>query len=208
MTGKAWVYDLYHNRERLIMDLSLNVGDTFIIYPNSIVYDTIAIVDLVYLENSLKKVRLNVNLYFPSDKLTFIEGVGTNVGVDYQVNGCFMGFGWGDIYLLCSYKDSSLFYKNNFIDTCYSAWYGINETNKKPRIKIFPNPVQHELNLVFSEPFEGYIIVYNVLGSVEEQIYLKNSLSYKMGTDTVNKGVYFIHVLNNGVSVTKKIIKY
>ena len=51
--GKAWFYDTNNNTEYLVMDLGLNLGDTFNIYD----YFNIAnsfIVDSVYYESSKK----------------------------------------------------------------------------------------------------------------------------------------------------------
>jgi len=204
LQGKAWVYDLYHNDERLIMDLSLNVGDTFRIYPNSTHYDTIAIVDSVYLENSLKKVRLNVNTIYPgNDKLTFIEGVGTNVGIDYQVNNYFLD-NFGCTYMLCSYKNNQLFYKNSYVDTCYIEWDGIAENKAiMNRINVFPNPTNDILNIQLSLFSKGTIVIYNSIGQIAKAINIdKNNLS--LDISSWNKGIYFIRLFdgkgNNSIS--------
>jgi len=188
----------------LIMDLSLNVGDTFRIYPNSTHYDTIAIVDSVYLENSLKKVRLNVNTIYPgNDKLTFIEGVGTNVGIDYQVNNYFLD-NFGCTYMLCSYKNNQLFYKNSYVDTCYIEWDGIAENKAiMNRINVFPNPTNDILNIQLSLFSKGTIVIYNSIGQIAKAINIdKNNLS--LDISSWNKGIYFIRLFdgkgNNSIS--------
>lgn len=222
LNGKLWLYNSEDEKEYLSMDLNLNIGDTFKINPKAFHYnppsppetDSIAIVDSVFFKNGRKMIRINIHNFLPAnqEKLTFIEGVGPNFGVFYQA-GRSVAIYDQPRQLLCAKKDSVYVYKNKinlstWPDTCLYVQVGINEFNKNAQIEIFPNPVKEELNLIFPEPFEGYIIVYNVLGSVEEQIYLKNILNYKMETSTLNKNVYFIRVLNKDVSVTKKIIKY
>ena len=189
MTGKAWVYDFYHSNERLIMDLSLNVGDTFRIYPNSLMFDTIVIADSVYLENSLKKVRFNINFQFVNnEKFTFIEGIGTNIGVDYQINPYFLN-GLGNTYLLCSYKDSSLSYKNNYLDTCYIVSVGIKEEIIENGINIFPNPISNISTITLNNTDSKFIKfeVYNLLGERVNFIAIEGATETSI---TINRNDY------------------
>ncbi len=209
-TGKVWGYEFYHNQERLIMDLSLNVGDTFKIYPNNLIYyDTIAIVDSVYTENGLKKIRLNLNSGFNYDeKLTFIEGIGTNFGIDYQVNFYALGGGWGqsDIYLLCSYKDGFLTYKNTFLDTCYLVWINIDEKANQQNIKVYPNPVKDVLNIEANNFSNKNIIIYNSLGQIVLSADFTNNL--RLNLNSFKKGIYLVKIFTNHNCITKKVIKY
>jgi len=196
ITGKAWAYELSHSDERLIMDLSLNVGDTFRIYPNSIYYDTIVIVDSIYYENSLKKVRLNINTYFPgNEKLTFIEGVGTNIGIDYQVNSYFFD-NMGSIYLLCSYKNSVLEYLNMFTDSCSFNGVGLNEIISKNRISIFPNPTADFINVSLPFHIIGKIVIYDSFGRIiiTSSVNGYNS-NFKFDVGHWSNGLYFIQFI-------------
>ena len=215
LDGKLWLYDSEEGKEYLSMNLNLNIGDTFRLNPDAFYSaDSIAIVDSVYYENAIKKIRINYKNILPAneEKLTFIEGIGPNFGVFFQAS---IYFGYNPPrQLLCVSKDGIYVYKNkinssgSWTDTCNYFVVGIIEKNKKIKIEISPNPMQEELNFTFSETFEGNITIYNVLGGVEEKKYLKNILNYKMELGTLKKGIYFIQITNNNLLITKKIIKY
>jgi len=195
--GTAWVIDLADNQERLIMDLSLNIGDTFRIYPNAIYYDTIAIVDSVYFENSLKKVRLNlISGVNSSERLTFIEGVGSNFGIDYQINPFAFGGGviGGDIYLLCSYKDGILTYKNLFIDTCYWVSADIDEISNTNKIKVYPNPTKDFLNIQTYDFVEKTIIIYNSIGQMVQSLDFMNHIC--LNISSLEDGLYLVNIID------------
>ena len=89
--GKAWFAGVVETiegsdtLEYLIMDLSLEVGDVFVIYEFGGL-ENFAAVDSVYFENGLKHVRTNYQFWSNDDPLTFIEGVGTNYGIAYMHN--------------------------------------------------------------------------------------------------------------------------
>lgn len=198
LTGKAWVYDLYHNDERMIMDLSLNLGDTFNIYPNSPYYDTIIMVDSVYFENNLKKIRLNVYTSFSNnEKLTFIEGIGTNVGIDYQVNSYFFEY-MGSIHLLCSYKDNLLEFFNTLFDTCSINYVGYKELCSVNYIDISPNPTTNFINISLPFTYHGIICIYDLYG--RRIIYLNvddciNNLKFDVSQWA--SGLYVIQFIDN-----------
>ncbi len=202
-TGKVWGYEFYNNQERLIMDLSLNVGDTFRIYPNCIYYDTIAIVDSVYYENSLKKVRLNIFIdigYY--EKLTFIEGLGTNFGIDYQINPNAFDF-LSNVFLLCSYKDGFLTYKNTFYDTCYLVWLNIDKKTNLQNIKVYPNPAKDVLNIQANDFSNKNVIIYNSLGQIVQSVDFTNDI--RLNLNSFKNGIYLLKILDNKTNLISNI---
>ena len=139
--GKAWCLRRETGGEEfLIMDLSLEVGDTFAIsdghhYPGGYFYP---VVDSVYYYEGRKYVRLD---FLSDEKLQMIEGVGTNIGTFYQP----FDFAPISYYTLCQTKDGdTLSYVNNssiYLGRCDVSAVGLNERKKpKYQLNIFPNP--------------------------------------------------------------------
>ena len=85
--GKAWFFSSTDTTERLIMDLSLNVGDSFRIVHSWSGLDDFFLVDSVWVSGAKKHVRLDYYEGFGhsgEESLTFIEGVGTTKGIGYH----------------------------------------------------------------------------------------------------------------------------
>jgi len=80
LSAKAWFYGRNDAKERLIMDLDLNVGDTFDISSQFFYYtgEDLAIVDSVTTWNGRKVITFSGNFGggFISQRLKFIEGLG------------------------------------------------------------------------------------------------------------------------------------
>jgi hypothetical protein len=139
ITGKAWYFSSVDTTQRLIMDLSLQLADSFMV--NNSYY----LVDSIYYVSGSKHIRLNyIFQFFPtsqsiSEKFLMIEGVGTNLGVKYQDMGLF----GGAPYLLCQYKDLNFNYGNanpSYANTCMVITAQTEVTEQSVNFEIFPNP--------------------------------------------------------------------
>lgn len=151
--------------ERLLMDLSLNVGDTFYVGGVWLATSGYYEVDSVYVKNQRKHVRLNLPLYFADDeKLTFIEGIGPNTGISYldteSIN--------ITPYLLCYWRDGMQEFSNLYHDGKCSIFSFTNIDSSKHRASFFnisPNPVtQNHFEITFDEPFKGNIVLVDIRG--------------------------------------------
>lgn len=119
-TGKLWYKNLY-NAERLLVDMSLSVGDTFEVLQNY--WST---VEDVYYRDGRKTIQFELYSNMWKENLLFIEGVGRNIG-----------FFNGDelFYASCKYDNDQLVYVNQntslFIG-CFLDPTNVNEriTNK------------------------------------------------------------------------------
>jgi hypothetical protein len=143
-SGKAWYYSVFSNAEKMIMDLSLQLGDTFMIYEP---WDSIpAIVDSVYFTSSGKHIRFDITVIWNDTiKFEFIEGVGPNAGITYQGE----TFGWNTVsnMLLCKYTDSVQVFSNTlFNGICDIDLIGIKE-HENTLFNIFPNPIRQNESL-------------------------------------------------------------
>ncbi|MDD4374374.1 MAG: hypothetical protein PHG67_10690 [Bacteroidales bacterium] len=96
-TGKLWYKNTYNN-ERLLVDMSLTVGDTFEVFTNE--WSTVE--DVYYLDGR-KIIQFDLYSNLWKENLLFIEGVGRNIGLWY-----------GDYlnYTSCKYDNDQLVYVN------------------------------------------------------------------------------------------------
>ena len=78
------------------------------------------------------------------------------------------------------------------------------DNNSQNSFSIYPNPVDNEL-YIRSEG-TGYVEILNFVGQIiyKQQITEKN---FKINTENISSGVYFIRMKNNSSEITKKFIK-
>lgn len=82
--------------------------------------------------------------------------------------------------------------------------YTVNEVSE---IKIYPNPVQNQLNIQFSQPITAQVIIHNQLGQKVQQHELKNVSEYIFETTKLTTGIYFISVVSINQIINQKFIK-
>jgi hypothetical protein len=87
-------------------------------------------------------------------------------------------------------------------------------TNEKNEIKIFPNPSNQYLNIVFelSKPAEVSLIIYNLNGQIirriDDQSHRFGKLQYSFDGRQLHNGLYICRILINDEIFTKKIVIY
>jgi len=195
INGKAWFMGAIETTNGLdtlefpIMDLSLNVNDTFIVY-GSYGDSTITAVDSVYALSGNKYVRTNYVLQGGNQKLTFIEGVGTNYGLNYM----------HDNYNLCpcliSYdKDNSQLYLDS---QCIPISDTDEEIGKKDNVLIYPHPISESGRLKFKNLSndESKLIIFSSLGQTIYTLQTNND-QFEIANKLKLNGIYF-YVLMTG----------
>jgi hypothetical protein len=199
---------LYGSEEYLISDLNLQEGDEFLLPEiwRYLIFFGSATVDSVYIENGLKHIRFNRTFPQPGkvgsteQPLTFIEGVGSNVGF-------FSLSGWQTVNC---FQNQSLFYKNEttFCPCGYQGFGGdAIETVFSDRdysLKQKEDGVE-----IHSSVENVQIFLYNING----QLYYKRNFpagkELFVPTATFPKGVYIMKILNrktNQTSIHKIIL--
>ncbi|MFA7687568.1 MAG: YCF48-related protein [Moheibacter sp.] len=80
-----------------------------------------------------------------------------------------------------------------------------NEQERNNEIKVYPNPVSNELNIIFEKPIKANITLTDITG---KQIYSKSfhENQVKINTSAFPKGTYILSVKTETKNVTKKII--
>lgn len=207
--GKAWFYDTYNNSEYLVMDLTLNLGDTFNIYNSSNVANPF-LVDSIYYASNKKHVRLNAwtNMCSLEEPITFIEGSGTTASFSYQreLNGNSVASS-----MLCHHKNGIKVAGNIlFGDSCsFDCSIGIAEFNSNKNIvNIFPNPTIDELTIETNNIFSNnpILTIYNAFGERIISQKLINVLT-TINTSNLYNGVYFLVVSDNISKKHQRFIK-
>lgn len=190
-SGKVWFNGLgifgQGIREFLVIDLSLNLNDTFIVYNTAMVDSTFAVIDSIYWIGIKKYVRTNFSVQ-EGKKLTFIEGIGTNYGLHYM----------NDPYNLCpclnSYKkDNTLFYTS----ACSSV--GINENFVSANsINIYPHPILNKSRFEFENPNKerGRLVMMNALGQIIKT-YVTTGNHFDIQNDNNWNGIFYYNLLIN-----------
>lgn len=138
LAGKAWFWGLEDSTEYLIMDLSLRKGDS--IFVKMVYGKKYAHVVNVEIENGRKTITTDYHFGggFISEYLKFIEGVGPNATVLYQVD---RGMNFQGGFLVCkAFHDNNLIYAWDSISFgCGALWDNVN-FQTPDQVKIFPNP--------------------------------------------------------------------
>ena len=116
--SKLYIYEVDSQKEYLILDMNLKVGDTFTVSEiwEYILYYRTMVVDSVYIKDGLKHIRFDLYCAPPGyfGYMTFIEGVGPNIGIlpnfhsFPQIINCF--------------QNQSFYYKNEDISLPCGYW--------------------------------------------------------------------------------------
>ena len=160
-SGKAWFMSTMETilgmdtLEFLVMDLSLNIGDTFMIHKpwNDVIT---SIIDSVYFISGVKHVQTDYHFWGSSQPLTFIEGIGTNYGLSYM----------HDSFNMCRClisinKDFDEVYSNN---NCFPPMVGNEHLMEDFKTSIFPNPVSTYLTVESNLKSVQDYAIYSILG--------------------------------------------
>jgi hypothetical protein len=222
ITGKVWHKNLFFYSsafpdlddtiEILAFDFSLMKGDTMDLryitggthqYPYPLNQ-----VDSVYYVNGLKHIQFRaIPSHAPNERITFIEGVGGNLGVIWKIYRTYMQ----RQYLLCSYKDGV---KTSYVNKKYNGNcnpHNLNGSGENvdllDQISIYPNPAQEKL---FIKTAAGTNVkacqILNVFGKViaAPEIQTDNAIDIA----ALSAGIYVLQLhFSNGKVNRQKFVK-
>lgn len=206
--GKVWLYTAVDTIERLVMNLGLNIGDTFQVKGRNDNLNFVA--DSVYYVDNLKHIRLTGEHTFCQkigERFTFIEGTGTSAGLFYPNR-------WSkedsiNTYLLCHDKDKIKAYDNNYLSgKCLIL--SVNEEVKSfSNLKIYPNPINNVGIISFENKERSKVTfaIYDVAGKCLYQSQCSEG-HLQFQTDILQKGIFFYTLQSqDGKSASGKLIK-
>lgn len=178
-TKKVFIKE-FDNEEYLLYDFDLNLNDTFQI--EGICTLVVTGIDSITLNNGEVRKRLQLNIKdYPDWGMQFwIEGIGSNYGMISHFGFC--SFDYSDGFL-CFYKDDELLFPEA-PPSCFIT--PVNEVTDN-KIKIFPNPVSHELTI---ESTDYNLTKYTLISLIGKTV--------QTGTLLGNKNRIYLGNLENG----------
>lgn len=193
--------------ERLMFDMSYNVGDTIIdeYYNQPVAF--VSSVDSITLFGYKRK---RINLRIPSggggstSGESWIDGIGSTMGPDgYQYNLS----DWGRV-LMCYHNNDSLQYIDTNYNTCYWTLSLDNPLENGTALTIFPNPTKNKLNILTNirEIGEYKCTVQNTNGHTCLEFDCREK--FTLDVSALESGVYFLVVeISNGQMFRKRFLK-
>ncbi len=211
ISGKLWYVPVPvpppftpRDEEILIMDLTLDVGDTFEFYEG-----ISGTVDSVYFSDDGRKIiRFEKIINFSSptnywnENVRFIEGVGPNISV--------LWYDFDNHYVTCKYDNGELVYvnTNSLFDGCLPLASGLSmELRNSCIVRLYPNPARDVLHVDIDHSLlpTSEITIYNISGVALKQINLQGH-NHAISLSSLNKGLYFISIKNGPHRLRHKIL--
>lgn len=194
-SGKLYWYLPNFNKEQLLCDMSLMVGDTF--SYSDMWGNHQAVVDRISYENASKVIHFG-DTYSIYHGLIFYEGVFPTY-IPFT-------FG-GDSYLLCEYKDGEHVFINPQNDTCYIEGLSIQEQGWN-QIQVYPTIVQtmEKIHIETSEAISD-VALFDLYGREIPIVYTQeSSCHWAITIPNCVSGVYLIKASTKKRNSYEKII--
>lgn len=194
-TGKVWYRYLYNNNspipdtlEKLVVDMSLQVGDSFLFNPwlNHYIH-----VDSVYYDAYNRK-----TVKFDWPRITFIEGVTSTLGLFYKDSLLSQTIQPHD--LICVIKDSLRTYTSEWSKMYNNGdcipWVSINDISTNQPIPIYPNPNNGLFTIDLPSAKQAEMIISDISGRVILKEKVTDKRKYRIDIRNQPKGIYLLQL--------------
>jgi hypothetical protein len=197
--GASFWYYLEADTDYLIMDLSLETGDSITLLKISDGFMKYYVSSIDYFDSMKHVVLMLMDDYNGYSKLEFVEGAGCSnlfamIPVDHTEN-----------IFLCCLKDGELVFHNPRVagNDCYMPYRGEIEDGGTPEpINIYPNPCFDWLKI------DGESLQSATLLNVKGEVLAQYSASHnQIDMSGLPAGIYFIRIVHNNTVSCKHIIK-
>jgi hypothetical protein len=194
---KVWWFFPGTQRDTILYDFNLNVGDTItaaLEYWAAGTSFIVSSIDSILINGNYRK-RFN---YFPQGMQTcfasMVEGIGGLHGLKFIPSNCFEYFP----YLTRFVQDSQVLYTDSFFTSlCYDFVASVNENIEESHEKFSPNPFHLATTLELNGKLENVVlIVYDSFGQQVKRQKI-NSQSTTINRDRLNAGIYFYQITND-----------
>ena len=206
--GTLWAYsngNFFGVDSILLMDASLNVGDTLKLLPMWWSGEVSFVCDSVFQKDGRQYQRFqDIRNSYVHDQFYVIEGIGntkimgTTVGDHYQM-----------LLTLCVSNSDSMLYVNDVYDTCFMSNASVNKwISDHNLLNVFPNPASDEVNVELESANGQYsLVIRDVLGrEVHRGMMHGNNNEVAKATLSVRAlppGLYTVEVLGHKRYVRK-----
>lgn len=209
MTGELWMKQR-NEEDKLLMTLSLDVGDSFVTYRfgrPDITYHVVAVFKdslnrkVIQFDQKHRHSSLINGLNTPDSNIMFIEGVGPSTGISIS------SLISSDDELLCMYKDEEKTYTNLYYQgVCFMQYGRAAEYTKQHPIKVYPNPVKDKF---YIEQDNGstamnWVKIYDIQGKL--QLSVKTTNDAEIDVSFLKPGIYFL-CPEYGLNINTKPLK-
>lgn len=186
--------------EQILYDFSMQIGDTICIYDHGYYKDFLVVVEIgeTFVGNNPRR---ELVLEYPFGVTeTWIEGVGSLYGIINSGAQFLMG---GITDLLCYYENGDLIWQNTMpgFGRCYIINPdGIDETEEKTSLLLFPNPSKEKVTIEGIEAAK--VEVYSAFGQLVKIVRETNELNVA----DLPEGLYLLCITDAvGISQTRRI---
>jgi hypothetical protein len=201
--AKAWYRNTLSDREYLVLDLNMNVGDSMYIGGNWTSEPGYHFVDSVYIENGRKHIRFDLEIgWLNNEKFTMIEGITSNLGYRHQNDDYVNVF---PMILLCAFKDDVQVYG---IGDCVIS--SVSEQSPSAEIEVYPNPFKKEITIDY-EGSHGvlFVTIYDLSGRKLLSAKTNGPESNTIDLRHLNAGLYIVNVRDRSgkYNYTTRVVK-
>jgi len=217
MTGRIYRYIPELEKELLICDMNLNVGDTFQLYIEWFEY---AMYDILVKKidtiEGRKVIEFNDisglhSLYGEENKkynidLRFMEGIGPIYGPFGYLGEHYSSLEFGLGVVLCVHRDDTLYYMTSELLGCMQFGDKINEFESQV-INIYPNPANDFIRIeINDDKIGGKLFLLNSIGMVVYQGNVENNL-LELNVSHLSAGFYSVLYETSRERSVSKFIK-
>lgn len=218
--GKLWFLNNLDNLEYLVMDLALEVGDTFTTFYNadcllSGAGGTVAQVVEIYTLENRKIVKLDRGFGggYICDTLKFIEGVGPNASIFFQSTSLDDIRGLAFNVCRMDKEDTLSFPTISPLDLCGLTTQVADISLSNNSFSILPNP--NDGSFIIKEDNKGAIaddsalfILFDLTGNVVYKAHAISFINEVIDISHLSSGMYFYSILiSDKIQQSGKIVK-
>lgn len=187
------------NKDTLLYDFSLQVGDTLKTYITTLCSPVkITYIDSILIGSSYRK-QWHVANCFSGYTTNIIEGIGSDFGLLEQISHL------QKVSSLNCYSEQSVtLYPNSNSFNCPSLITGITNINHK-NLTIFPNPTKNIITISQTEPTFKKYEIYDINGRLISENKI-NSILQKIDLTGYAEGMYIVKLIGNQKVEFKKIV--
>jgi len=211
ITKKVYYYDFTNQKDSLIYDFNLQVGDTFIsmIVWYSMGYDTsksiVTGIDTEYFAGiNRMKITLGYLNHFDGSILgtySWYEGIGCLYGV-FENSHHYFTTGGDYSEMLCYFEDSALLYHNSSVlDTCFGSTQIRELQPEKFFNSYFYNPV---LYVKPDKPVSYTLSIYDIFGRKVKEVAAIGNL--ELDLSALYYGLYIYRIESMDIHYSSKLI--
>jgi len=196
---KVWIRRPPNEVDYIMYDFTVEAGDSILVGFIEPVYIYIDSINLITVNQEVRKKYWFSCKARPYYKETWIEGVGSDKGICWSGSASVVG-GW--FRLLCMSENQELIYTNPNYESCYL----ITSINKidKPIIQIYPNPAK---NLLRIENIKNIEIESMSLTNMNGQIIKEfDSKKTQLNISEIASGLYFLKISYKNGEFTEKLM--